>query len=65
MTQQYETPEWKKWGSIYCSSCYKWLGNFKGWFIIPDVKLYCRKCTEKIQKEQQTLVTNGISGDNK
>lgn len=55
MTQEYQTPEWKKWSSVYCSRCFKWLANYKGWhktFLIAT-ELYCKKCTEEIQKEQQ------------
>ena len=57
MAQEYKTPEWKKWSSVYCSGCSKWLGNFHGWFAVSpiQIKLYCRKCTEEKQREQQSL----------
>ena len=55
MTQEYQTPEWKKWSSIYCSKCSKWLGNFKGWHTPIPIPFYCRKCTEEIQHEQQKI----------
>ena len=58
---KYVVPTWKKWSSIYCSRCFKWLGNYKGWYQIQGVELYCKKCTEEIQHEQQTEEKEGIS----
>lgn len=62
MTQEYQMPEWKKWSSVYCARCSKWLANYTGWNNLLQRKLYCRKCTAEIQKEQQkTSVTEGHS----
>ena len=63
MSKEYQTPEWKQWSSVYCHRCSKWLANFKGWFKFPiiEIELYCRKCTEEIMKEQQTLTQESQS----
>ena len=57
MEYKYKMPTWKEWSSVYCSKCYTWLGNYKGWFTVSPVKieLYCKKCTKDIQREQQKL----------
>lgn len=47
MTQEYETPEWKKWSTVYCSGCYKPLANYKGWSVPIERKLYVKNVPRK------------------
>ena len=57
-TIEYETPEWKKWSTVYCDNCSKPLAHYKGWHkpYLIATELYCTKCSNEIQKkaEQQT-----------
>lgn len=55
MAQEYKTPEYKKWSTVYCNRCWKALAHFKGWFPVSPitVEVYCKKCSQEIQREQQ------------
>ena len=59
MAQEYRTPEWKQWSTVYCNRCWKALAHFKGWYregTSPiQTEVYCKKCSQEIQREQQRL----------